>query len=301
MLSLRKLRAGRVELAVCLLGPLLIVALVAIPGRVYCRHLKHELDSKEALLARLPEAERKLAHARKTLGLFMVKDGGDAASELTLAVNQAAQAHGITSPSVHVEKQTGAETDKWTDYRVAVTGEGTLKSVIGMLDFLEAPQRTFSVGRAALQAKGLDAETPYEVSIVLMSRALSPIPAGGVNVPAQPGGLAKFDETSARVAQLVGTIEAYVRGETRVRLDLGGLDRRKPKAATEIPTVVETELSLKLNGIVKDAQRPLALTDRGVLGVGDEVDGFKVVGIANDRVELVNRRGQRTTVTLYGN
>ena len=296
MLSLKKLRSAQTELAVCILGPLLVLAVVTIPGRVYCRHLQRDLSTKEALLARLPGVEKQVAEAKKELGPFVANADDDKASQLTLAVGQAAQTQGFVTRSVNVEKQAGPESETWSDYRVTLGGEGVLRSVIAMLDSLENPSRHFRVAQVTLRTTGVDPETMYAGEVVLMSRSVSPTAQAGVALPAQGAIQAHFDEMGGRLDALVSSIRAG--SDKRAPLILRGMECRNALAAVE--AAQEVPLSLKLNGVVKDVQHPLALTDRGVLTVGDEVDGFKVTAIAKDRVELVNKQGQRSTVTLYG-
>jgi hypothetical protein len=54
-----------------------------------------------------------------------------------------------------------------------------------------------------------------------------------------------------------------------------------------------------LTGIVQDMKNPLALTDRGLFGVGDRVDGYEIVAIGNDHVLVLGANGRTETVKLY--
>jgi type II secretory pathway component PulC len=54
-----------------------------------------------------------------------------------------------------------------------------------------------------------------------------------------------------------------------------------------------------LNGIIRDKKNPLAMTDRGLFGVGDTVDGYKILSIADDQVMVQGDSGRQETVKLY--
>ena len=41
------------------------------------------------------------------------------------------------------------------------------------------------------------------------------------------------------------------------------------------------------------------MTDRGVFGVGDEIDDFKIIAITDDKVTVKNRQGRREVLKLY--
>ncbi|MEI6148826.1 MAG: hypothetical protein WCS01_06985 [bacterium] len=295
-MKLSKLRAGRLELAVCILTPLLLLACIAIPGHLYCRHLGQKLQERQASLEQVPEMERQLAAARQVLQPFAVASvEGDKASELTLTTEKAAQAFGFVTRAVNVEKPAGAGAEGWSDYKVMFNGAGNLKSIIEMLEFLELPAQRFQVSQMTLKAKGFVPEPTYDGSVVLTSRAISQAGAVGVGagriLTAVQGA-----ELTTRLGQLTAAVKSWVEEKrTPLAIALRSEPRREPvKVEEPRPTSL-----FVLNGIIRDKKNPLAMTDRGLFGVGDTVDGYKIISIADDQVMVQGDSGRQETVKLY--
>lgn len=66
----------------------------------------------------------------------------------------------------------------------------------------------------------------------------------------------------------------------------------KPKASQPTAT-------LKLRGIARDGRQPMAFINDTTLGVGESVDGFTLMEIADESVTLVDGRGLKHVVRLY--
>jgi hypothetical protein len=58
-------------------------------------------------------------------------------------------------------------------------------------------------------------------------------------------------------------------------------------------------ISFRLDGVVLNESVPLVMTSHGVVGLGGEVDGFKVVDIQEDAVTFSDQQGHLTKILLY--
>jgi hypothetical protein len=292
-----KLRAGRLELVVCIVAPLLLLAGIAIPGHLYCRHLGQKLQERQASLEQVPEMERQLAAALQVLQPFAVASvEGDKASELTLTTEEAAQNFGFVTRAVNVEKPAGAGTEAWSDYKVMFNGAGNIKSIIGMLEFLEHPARRFQVSQVTLNAKGFIPEPTYDGSVVLTSRTIGPAGSGVGNGSDRLLTAAQGAELATRLGQLTAAVKTRVEEKrTPLVIALRSEPRREP-VKVEQPRPVALFV---LNGIIRDKKNPLAMTDRGLFGVGDTVDGYRIISIADDQVMVQGESGHQDVVKLY--
>jgi hypothetical protein len=294
--------AGRIELAVCILGPLLVLAGVTVPGRLYCRHWDENLKARSTWLERLPEMEAHVEQARRTLLLFGTHDpAADRGSELTLAANKAAKVQGVVLRSVNVDRQQpGDGSDGLMDYRVTLSGEAALSSIIAMLDALERPPERCRVAHVTLRSRGGQPEETYEGDMVLVARTVAAGASSSTASDAPAPTWSQIDGLGDRLRSAGISIRAWA-GEQRPPLKLEGLLNRKAPVAIAAPVEgVSLPLSIKLSGVIWGGKRPLAITDRGVFGVGDEVGGYTIGAIAEDHVELTDRRGRREKVSLYG-
>lgn len=314
-MNLSKFRAGRAEFAFCLLGPVVVFLAIMVPGRIHCRNVRQDLREREACLAQAPRMEQQLAEARKMLERFAPATGAaDKAAELTLAADNAAAAYGFAARSVDVQKQP-AGTEPWADFKVLVHGTGTLQSVVGMLDFLEQPVRPFRVSRINMAAKGFYPEPIYDASVDLRCRIVeAPLQTGAV-IPARPVTAAQAAQQTARLGQVVETVRAWAdvqhkalvappapsgeaaapaRVQASVPADVA--ESAGPAAVSEpaAPAAV-----FVLRGVIQNRAKPLALTDRGVFGVGDKVDGAEILSIGGDYVTVRDQRGRLEKIRLY--
>ena len=56
-----------------------------------------------------------------------------------------------------------------------------------------------------------------------------------------------------------------------------------------------------LSGVLWDIKKPLALLNDKVVGLGEEIEGFKVVEIKEESVRLSDRHGKEQVVYIYEN
>lgn len=287
-------RAGWADVVISVLAPLVVLAAVIIPGRIYCLSKSQSLAAREACIEQVPVMEVQLAEARRVLREFTETEAGvDKASELTLVAEKASQEFGFTTRAANVTKQASPDTERWADYQLMINGGGSLKSIIGMLDYLENPVHRFQAKQVVLKANSIGASSQYEGSVVLSTRVLQPVPAA--SKPKRAITTAQAMEQSERFNRLTIGLKSWLS------------EKRDPLLASNSSrtTVNPIAQSLKpsrvfvLNGIARDSRNPLAMTDRGVFGIGEKVDGYTIVDISNDQVILSDSNGRREVVTLY--
>lgn len=293
-MAMLKAKAVRVELAICLLAPIVALAVIAIPGYGHIRQLKRDVTSQARLLDEIPLQRQGVEAATKALGPYRMRNGGkDKSGELSLQVSQAASREGITIKSVNADKVIPAPSPACVEYRIAMAGEGTLGPVIRVLDELDRPVQCLKVVSFRLRAKAFIPQTLYDVDTVFVSDSLL-----STDVAASPlqGGL---EARLGRVHEGVLAVEA--KGKVRKPvLDTRKIDRRKLEIKEEVaPVLVDAPVGFRLNGVIRDGQKPLALTDRGVFGVGDSIDGYRIIKVADDHIVVMGRLGQQEKVPLY--
>lgn len=288
-----RFRAGRLELVLCIVGPILVLAAIMIPGMVRCRILQKQLFARQAALDQIPSMESQLAAARAVLRRVTAAKESDGAADLTLAVDSAASMYGVSTRSVNVEKQT--TTDGWIDYRVAISATGPLPAFVGMLDFLEHPARRFKVLRVVMKPKGYDREAPYDAELVLFYRALLP---SAPDATGRSHGAISSDVTDrqlVRLRQATEVIESWLNEKRPLVVAVKSEQPGKPGRAEPVRPLRQ----FVLNGLIRDGKNPLALTDRGIVGVGDRLDGLEIIAIADDCVTVRDMNGSTETVKLY--
>lgn len=294
-MNLSKLRSGRVEFAVCILVPIVVLAAIVIPVRRYCLDWNQDLLARQTRLDQAPKMEAELSEACRVLKAFSapVADG-DKAAELTQVAEKAAQDFGFTTGSANAEKQEG-ESGSWFDYKVMFNGNGPLKSIIGMLDFLENPERRFQVAQATFRANKFGTGTTYDGSATLLTRTVLPAVTNETGVAGKSVSTAQVIEQRARLRQVTGSVQSWM---TEKRAPVLTLKPKKQAGQTLSGPATRVHLFV-LNGIALDGKHPLAMTDRGTFGIGEKVDGYTVVAINDDRVVLVDPNGRRESVRLY--
>jgi len=295
-----KVKTGHLELAICLAVPLVVVLAMILTGFFYGRKQERRLAQRTALLNLVPELEQKMGAAKKALKPFVAPGvGKDMAADLSLCVSDAAQKHGFTIRSSNVEKQVEPGAGAWTDYKLTLSGEGSLSALIAMLDFLGQPQRRFQAAQISLRTTQLIPETTCSADLVLMSRVVVDrngefgVRQVGVTVPS------KAEDIGAKLGKATEKVNSWI-AEPVTPLSIKNLLNRVAYVAPA-PSQVEAEpqVSFRLTGVVGNKTSPVIMTDRGVFGVGDEVDGFKVESISADKVSVISKSGRRETVRLY--
>jgi hypothetical protein len=134
----------------------------------------------------------------------------------------------------------------------------------------------------------------YDVEAVFLSDAL--VAQGPAASPLTGDLTARL----GRLSEAAGALEARV-GARKATLDTRKIDRKKAAVKEYVAPVIPDEaVGFKLNGIIRDGRDPLALTDRGLFGVGDSIDGYRITRMGADYIEVVGRQGRKEIILLYG-
>jgi hypothetical protein len=291
-----KVRAFRIELAICIGAPLLVLAVIAIFGYGHIRSLRGEIAQRESVLDEIPVVEHRLQVAEQLLAPYRVRNGGkDKSGELSQQVSGLATEHGIKVKTVNAEKVMVPGSPHSLDYNLAMTGEGLGAILIHLIDSLDEPAQCVKVASLRLRPKTLRPIPVYDADLQFHYRFL----------PSQSlDGIAPTGNCHAQFNKLGVSLEALkkVAKEKKTLLDLTRLEMRSQPSSQElVRETPEAPISFKLNGIAEDGHRPLALTDRGVFGVGDSIDGYRVITVTKDHIVVEGRLGRRVLVTLYRN
>ena len=296
-----KVKTGHWELASCLVEPPVIMAAMIVVGFVHGQKQEQILAQRARLLDLIPVLEKKAGIANQAMKPFIVPVATkDMAADLSLCVSDAAQKYGFVIRSSNVEKQADPGAGGWIDYKLTLTGEGPLASLIAMLDYLGQPQRRFNAVHVSLTTTRLTPETICSADLVLASRVV--VDRSGDSGAGQVGGVitpATAGEIGMKAAKAAEGVRAWIEDPV-TPLSLKNLQNRVlyvPPAPTQ--TEIEPQVTFRLTGIVREKTAPMIMTDRGVFGVGAEVDGFKIEAIGDDRVTVVSKGGRRETVKLY--
>ena len=288
-----RVRAFWFELAICIGAPLVVLLAIAIPGYYHIRNVKNEIRQRTALLDEIPVIEHRLSVVKQALAPFRVKNGGkDKSGELSQQVNKSAVDEGIKVKAVNSEKVVIPESPNSLDYRVTASGEGGLSSVIRMMDALDQPVQCLKVASVKLRAKSIlprpvyDAEWQFQYRYLPSKTAVAMAPAGGVAEPLK------------RLGVSVDALKSLGKDKGKL-LDTAKLESRKAAVQAPVALVSDTPVSFTLHGIAEDGRGSLALTDRGVVGVGDSIDGYRIITVAKDHIVVESKQGRRELVPLY--
>lgn len=299
-MSLGKIQRGRFELAIYILLPIVVFAGIAAVEASYSRRVGKEIISRQALLKLLPELERRTQDVCGRLVPFSaMDDGADGSSELTMRVNKTAQERGMLTKSVKLEKLPLPANNCWSDFKVSLSGEGSAKALVQVLDDAERNgTQPFRVTGIRAVAKALQPETVYDAEVIFMSRIVNNVMAGVATVPVVDAVLDsdRLAKLGRRADVLAAAIEKYRRTQWGP-LSLKKMESRAP--LVQGPVEVEGGIPFKLTGVIRDGKAPLALTDQGLMAVGDESGGYRILEIRNDAVVVKNRQGVKTVVPLY--
>ena len=91
--------------------------------------------------------------------------------------------------------------------------------------------------------------------------------------------------------------------QSRLLADADAIDVSWPAAVVPAPAArpraAQAEQMFRLRGVARDGARPVAFLDDFTVGLGEEVQGYKLVEIADESVTLVDERGRKHVVQLY--
>ncbi|MEI8122339.1 MAG: hypothetical protein WCI20_09825 [bacterium] len=295
-----RVKTGHRELAICIVAPLVVICGMIVFGFVYERQQEKRLAKKEALMSLIPALEQNVTAAHQALKPYVALKGTkDMAADLSLVVSDAAQKYGFTIRASNVEKQVGSGAGSWTDYKLTLSGEGALTSLIAMLDYLGQPQRRFHAIQVTLNSTRSTPEAMCSADLVLVSRVVADQNGEvGARLPgiATP---AMAEEMGIMVGKRVERVKTWAVAPV-TPLSIKGLQNRVAYVApTPNQAEPEPQVSFRLTGVIRNKEFPMIMTDRGVLGVGDEVDGCRIETIGADSVSVVSKSGRRETIRLY--
>jgi hypothetical protein len=162
-------------LAAWLIGPLVIIALVYVPSRVYCARLNRQLGQEEAVLKDVPGMHERVQRARAVSRKFaaLPPASADVSTEYTVLLNHAAREHGFDVRSAVIDKNIAATKPGLRSFRIVLQGEGTLTSLAKLFHSLENSDHVFSVDHVRLGVTGLGPGARYSGDIVLQCHVLS--------------------------------------------------------------------------------------------------------------------------------
>ena len=295
-----KVKTGHLELAICLAVPLVVMIVMILVGFFYGRQQDRFFAQRNSLLNLIPVLEQKVSAAHQSLKPFVTPEGTkDMAAALSLCVSDAAQKHGFVIRSSNVEKQIGPDAGVWVDYKFTLSGEGSLTALIAMLDYLGQPPRRFRAAQITLKTTRLIPETACSADLILVSRAVTE--RSGASLAGQVGSVtpAMAENLGVEVGNATDKIKSW--NAVLVHpLSLVKLASRVHYVQPEtVPTESEPQVAFHLTGVIGSKSAPMIMTDRGVFGVGDEVDGLKIESIGSDKVTVVSKSGRREIVKLY--
>ena len=127
----------------------------------------------------------------------------------------------------------------------------------------------------------------------------------------RPPQAASGQDRAARCAALVQEADALMQSvQVRLQPDKATFALVKAKAPQQEPerarapaVAAETppsEITFHVRGIARHRTHPAAFIDERTVEVGEEIDGFKVIGIDNESVTFLDSQGRKRVVTLYG-
>ncbi len=298
-MSLRKIQRGRLELAGYILLPAVILVCIWVVERFYCTRMEQEIANRRLQLRFIPAMENRLQRARERMKSFTdAEDGSDSSSELTMRLNSGAQESGLSTRSVKLEKLPLPASGGWTDYRVVALGEGTLLAVTRFIDDAERiGTRPFRVIQARVTARSLSPDVVYDAEIEFLLRTLH---CGEVGKAVDGGTVLRLNEQ--KIAETEARIDGLMQAILNRQRDQAGLlplvklkNRKSVYRSTQ-----QAEMPFHLTGVVRDGKKPLVLTDQGLMGVGEERGGYRIIEIRDDSVVVERQPGSRIVMKLYG-
>jgi hypothetical protein len=299
-MSRGKVKTGQWELAICLATPPVVILAMFIFGFIFGRREERSLAQRASLMNLIPVLEQKAVSARNVLKPFVVSGGArDMSADLSLRVSDAALKYGFVIRSSNVEKQPGSDAGVWMDYKLSLTGEGTLTSLIGMLDNLSQPPYRFHAVQVSLKTMHLAAETMVSSDVVLLSRFVDSRDGAAGMVLVEGIASSKAEAIGETLGKSMSEVSKWL-GEPVTMLSLKNLQNRVLYVpSTEVQAEPDALIPFRLTGVVRNGNYPVIMTDQGVFGIGDEVGGYKIEAIGIDTVTVISRGGQRESLKLY--
>ncbi len=148
---------------------------------------------------------------------------------------------------------------------------------------------------------------------VLLLAALLALAVGGVVLSWRwsqgSGPVFSSGSSGAATSPLASEVEKLAKSvRDRLAQDAEQLDVGWRPAAAPAPMPVAQasgraeagRAGFKLKGIARDGTQPVAFIDNRTVGLGEEVEGYKLIEIGDESVTFLDPRGKRYVVGLYG-
>ncbi len=127
------------------------------------------------------------------------------------------------------------------------------------------------------------------------------------HVPRRAAARGDYAERSRQLAAEADQVAASVhkrRLADAAVINLDGLVTRQQQEtgivfAAAAP-VLTTGITFRVRGVVPRGEHPLAFVDDRTLGIGEEINGFKVIAIADESVTFRDPTGKTQSVSVYG-
>lgn len=284
-------------LAAFVIIPIVIVVGCAAPAFVYFKRVESDCDRRARLLQVAGDMEKVLQSGQDCVAALVARGpaAGDMNAELTQLANEIGQKSGFAVQSVTVNEQPVTGAGIVAPGLVHVKGSGTLPQLLRFIDAFESQSHRFKIVDLKLGAGTLQPAV-YEATCDIMAVQFKAprFPAasrGDLTINPVPGMRSAGD----RLARAAAALNAMAFSRPTLRIE----DAKVASTVTgdSSPSAVFGEL--RLYGVVQKAANPLALTDQGVKGIGETVDGGTIAAIDADSVTVVDGKGQRHVVRLY--
>ena len=142
---------------------------------------------------------------------------------------------------------------------------------------------------------------PARVLVVLvLAVVLVLLVVAGTRRPSQGGSVDEYAALLHRVKELNAELGRARAAEPP--LPIAETLAHRPKAAQTLALPVTTAgegpkpAALQVTGIVWNPKQPLVMVNGEVLGLNEELDGFKVVAIERDKVTFMDRQGNKQVI-----
>ncbi len=165
---------NRTTIAAWIAAPLVLIVLVYQGSRLLCHSAEAQLVQDQTMMEIIPDLMNGLHRAQEALNQFSLKDAENI-QDIGLFLNETSDEHGFQLISVQVsEKSTKPKrTDPLLTLRLE--GNGTLLSMMRILEILQRPNFLVTVETASVQLNsGSQEEHPYRGRFVLHYYEVSP-------------------------------------------------------------------------------------------------------------------------------
>lgn len=282
-----------------LIVPVLIVLGCALPAFYYLKRLDRDCEQRSRLLQVVADRDTLMEEGHASLKPLVEASPvpADLAAELTQQANEMGRKSGFAIQSVTVEEQPPIGPGVVVCALIRVQGAGTLPQLLRFLDAFESQVRRFKVVDLKFKASTLH-PVVYDATCAILAAQFK-APSVAVSADSSPLGdpVPALKTAGDRLAHSIAALKAMQASRPALSIE----DSKVAAVVVEETARATAELGeLKLYGIIQKPGNPMALTDQGVKGIGEAVDGGgKIEAIGNESVTVVDGKGQRHVVKLY--